>query len=96
MHTSTWGTALANGASALTAVLVVEMIAALAWLQGTEEAGLDAPIDSTLRMFPGSSVRYTVDGDAFFIGWTPGWLCLAAGALVFVISAARGRTPVSR
>lgn len=98
MNRATWSSALVNGLTALVAVLAIEMIAALAWLQGTEEAGLDAPIDSALRMFPGSSVRYAVDGNAFFIGWTPGWLCLAAGGLVFLIGLANAgrRNPVSR
>lgn len=86
-----WGAALRAGACALVAVLVIEMIAGMAWLQGAAEAGLDTPIDSTLRLFPGSVVRYGPEGAGFELGWTPGYLCLVVGAAVVLWRMVMGR-----
>lgn len=91
-----WGAALRAGATALVAVLVIEMIAGMAWLQGAAEAGLDTPIDSSLRFFPGSVVRYGTEGAGFEFGWTPGYLCLLVGAAVVlgrVLIRGAGRVP---
>lgn len=91
-----WGAALRAGATALVAVLVLEMIAGMAWSQGAAEAGLDTPIDSTLRFFPGSVVRYGAEGAGFELGWTPGHLYLAVGAVVVlgrVLIRGAGRVP---
>jgi len=87
LHRPAWAQALSRGLLALFATLVLEAVAGLAWIQGAGEAGLDRPIASSLALFPGSAVRYQVAGDAHWIGWTPGWLCLVAGLLTFLLVA---------
>ena len=72
------------------------MIAGRAWLRGAPEAVLDAPIDSTLRFFPGSVVRYGPGGAGIEFSWTPGYLCLVVGVAVGlgrVLIRGAGRVP---
>lgn len=95
LHRPSWGRAVSAAVTALVAVLALEAFAAMAWIQGAGEAGLDRPIDSTLTLFPGSVVRYQTGQGAAWIGWTPGWLCLVAALLAFLVVAGTS-TRVSR
>lgn len=95
-RTIPWGAALRTGSAALVAVLAVEMLAGLAWMQGVTETGSDTPIESTLQFFPGSVVRYGTEGAGFQFGWTPGYLCLVVAVVAVlgrVLIRGAGRVP---
>lgn len=83
-----WSNGVQAGVAALAAVLLVELLAALAWLDGViaRRPG-PAGLRHTLTLFPGSSVRYQPDAPGFSGMLGLGWSCLLVGLLVFVAAA---------
>ena len=82
-----WSAGAAAGAVAVAAVLLVELWAALGWLDGVVAAGPSrgaGPVAGSLTLFPGSSLEYARAGSGFSLAFEPGWLCLVAGLLGFL------------
>lgn len=82
-----WHSAARAGSAALALTWAAEVLSALAWMQGATAAGSAGSVDTSLPLFPGSRVYYLVTGEGGSWGWQPGWLCLAAGLLVFLVVA---------
>jgi hypothetical protein len=82
-----WAAGLQAGLAALTATLLLELLAALTWLDGAEAADPDGRVTGPLTLFPGSSVEYTPVESGFSFFFAPGWTALAVGLLVLVVVA---------
>lgn len=78
-------TAAANAAIfAFAGVILIEVFASLAWMDGAMAADKDARVAGSMTLFPGSSLEYAPQANGFDMTIHFGWLCLAAAALVFV------------
>ena len=82
--TPRWSAGLQAGAAALLTVLMVEVLASLAWLDGAMAAGEGGRITGSMTLFPGSSLTYERSGSGFSLSMAPGWLCLVVGMLVLL------------
>ncbi len=84
-----WQTALSAGFAALAAVYVLELLAGTAWVQGATSVGAasraEVQVRESLTLFPGSRVWYVWEGNGGGWGQSPGWSCLVAGLVVFLI-----------
>lgn len=96
-----WSSGLQAGLAGLTATLLLQLLAAVAWVGGARAADPDGRVVGSLPLSPGSAVEYTpVDsGVSMFVA--PGWSALVVGLLVLVAVArpwrlARGRARSGR
>jgi hypothetical protein len=92
-----WRVALQAALLTAAGVLFLEYWQAAGWLQAASELGTGpcpppVHVAGPLRMFPGSTVQFVVEGNTHLTGWTPGWSCLAVGLLAFVVVARPWRT----
>lgn len=87
-----WRAGLRAAAVAFAAVLVAELLSALAWRQGTRTGSLDRPVEEQLTIFLGSVVHNTPTAAGTSFGWQPGWLCLVAAVVTFLVVARPWRT----
>lgn len=91
-----WTAGLQAGAAALLAVLLVELLAALAWLDGAMAATEDGRVQGALTLFPGSSLTYEPQGQGFSLLMAPGWACLVVGVLALLLVARPWRLLTAR
>ncbi len=79
-----WNSGLQVAVAALMTTLLVEVLAALAWLDGAMTAAPERAVTGPMTLFPGSSLAYEPEGAGFSLLFEPGWLCLAVGLVAFV------------
>lgn len=82
-----WTAGAQAGIAALTATLLLEMLAALTWLDGARAADPDGRVTGSMTLFPGSSVEYAPVESGFSAFIAPGWSALVVGLLVLVLVA---------
>jgi hypothetical protein len=80
-----WSQASMAAASVFCAVLVLEMLAAMWWLDGAYESGAPT-VRGSLLLFPASAIELSNARDGFSVEFRPGWLILAAAAATFVLA----------
>jgi hypothetical protein len=91
-----WAAGLSAAAAALGLVLLLELLAALSWVDGAMAAARGSATSGSLTFFPGSSVEYAPLGAGFSVAVEPGWLCLAAGLATLVVVARPWRPLTAR
>lgn len=79
-----WTLGARTAGAAMAAVVLVEFLAALAWLDGVADAGPTHRVSGSLTLFPGSSLRYDPFDTGFSMLFEPGWLCLPIALVVFL------------
>ena len=79
-----WGYGALVGVYAFTAVLVLELLAAMWWTDAAHDSGAPT-VRGSLTLFPGSAVAYSRLGDGMSLEFRPGWLVLAAAAVAFAV-----------
>jgi hypothetical protein len=82
-----WRSGLSMAAAAAAVMLLVELLAALAWVDGAMAASPDRSVIGSMALFPGSTLEYAPGPDGFSVSFFPGWLWLAVAALVLLIAA---------
>ena len=68
-------------------VVLVEFLAALAWIDGVIAANPQGSVSGTMSLFPASSLSYTEMESGFAFAIAPGWLGPIIGVVLFVLVA---------
>lgn len=69
-------------------VVILELVSALAWVDGVLAADPASPVTGSVTLLPGSWVSYApLAGGGFEVGWHPGWLALLVAVVAFVLAA---------
>jgi hypothetical protein len=81
-----WRVGFSVAAAATALVLLVELLAALSWVDGAMAGSPGGTVSGSMALFPGSAVTYSPTGGGFAVSFAPGWLCLAVGALALLLA----------
>jgi hypothetical protein len=82
-----WAVGIYCGIAALMLMVLVALLAGLAWADGVMSADPSSPVRGSVTLLPGSSMEYSPLGDGFAVSAGVGWLPVAVGLLTFVLVA---------
>ncbi len=82
-----WSAGLQAGVSVAVATVVIQLFAALWWVDGAFAATSSEPVRGSLFGFPGSSVAYLPGGRGFAVEVVPGWTGVLLGVAVLLLVA---------
>lgn len=82
-----WTAGAQAGVAAFTVVLLLQFLAATAWLDGAMAAEPDGRVTGSIRLAPGSAMEYSPLSTGFSMSFAPGWGALAVGLGVLVLVA---------
>lgn len=82
-----WSTGFAVALVAAAVVVLVELLAALAWVDGVIAADPRSSVSGTMTLFPASSLSYTEVESGFAFAIAPGWLGPVVGVVLFILVA---------
>lgn len=82
-----WTAGAQAALAALAVVVLVELLASLAWLDGVLATEPVADVTGSLTLFPGSSLTYEPLDPGFSMSLSLGWLGLVAALMVLVVVA---------
>lgn len=82
-----WAVGIYGGVAALMLMLLVALLAGLAWADGVMSADPSEPVRGSVTLLPGSSMEYVPLADGFAVSSSVGWLPVAVGLVTFVLVA---------
>jgi len=91
-----WTAGAQAALAALAVVVLVEVLASLAWLDGVRATEPVGGVTGSLTLFPGSSLTYEPLDRGFSMALSPGWLALAVALVMLVVVARPWRVVTGR
>ena len=91
-----WTVGFAVGISLLGLSLIVELLAALSWLDGAIAAAPESQVTGAMTFFPGSSLTYSPSASGFSVSIDFGWICLLVGCVAFILASQPWRLRIRR